>query len=85
MDRDTILRIARLNVRGNVPTNDVKNVIIAYCLEKGKEEKLSIEYTNLLLSMGIAVGAFLIALTYFEKKFNICHLTGRDGNIIKLF
>lgn len=85
MNRETILKIAKLNARGRVPADDIKDVIIAYCLEKGKEEKLSVEYTNLLLSMGIAVGAFLIALTYFEKKFNICVLTDRNGNIIKLF
>lgn len=77
MDRDTILNLSikvYLN-KENLTTNEINDVISSYCKEMGKKYA---DIQLLLYALYQAPGHlniyFTEALSYYEKKFNICKL-----------
>lgn len=75
MDRDNIVRIARLAAFGGLTKTDVNEVLIAYCLEHGKIQDESINFINKLFEITYLLEyCFNIALSYYKRKFTVCEL-----------
>lgn len=70
---------------GHLGTKDMLRVTVDYCIEKGKDVLVSQQFAMTLLRSGKIIGPFLIALEYFQRKFNICTLTDAKGKVITVF
>lgn len=85
MDRDRISLLTQKIGSGFLKVEDILQVIMDYCIEKGKDTSMSQQFVTILLESGKIMEPFLIALEYFQKKFNICILTDIEGKIITTF
>lgn len=72
MTRDDILRISKLRIANRTQTADAFNIIVDYCIEKGKDKDASEQFATLLLSNGLWSNVLDDAIVYFEKKYHIC-------------
>lgn len=85
MDKGKIILISKEISSGYLKSEDMIEVIVDYCIEKGKDIYKSQQFAITLLKLGQIMGPFLIALEYFQKKFNICTITDEQGKVILTF
>lgn len=86
MDRDYVLTLTRNSVFDrNVSYQDVYQVLYNYCIEFGKNPKLTQSFIEIFKADIIKLSLlFSIALEYYRKKYNICILQKKE-QIIAIF
>lgn len=83
MDREEVVRISRLHNFESLTKEDIIALLTDYCVV---EHNKSQEYTNsliyfLLSNLGMRLMLYIEqALEYYERKFNICKLYGKETN-----
>lgn len=87
MDRDYILTLTRNSIFDrNVSYQDVYQILYNYCIEYGKDPKLTQSFIEIFKSDIIKLSLlFSIALEYYRKKYNICMLENKEKQIIAIF
>ena len=81
MDRDEVVRISRLAAFGGLTGEDAVNLLLDYCIEHGKDPKLSITFIQTIMGMGIVQSYLMEALEYYEKKYTINKLQSKLNNM----
>lgn len=81
MDREEVLSISNEVLLGNISSTKVINIVTNYCIEMGKDPKLSVQFSTLLLKSNLIEPFFLTALQYYQKQFNICTITNKNNEI----
>lgn len=83
MDREEVVRISKLHNSKGLTKEDIIALLTDYCVV---EHNKSQEYTNrliyfLLSNLGIRLVFYVEqALEYYERKFNVCKLYGKEIN-----
>ena len=72
MDRETIVRASnQLIVNRNITQSEI-NILIEYCVERGKPLDKTIQFIKVMSSIPNALYSCLLdALSYYRKKFGI--------------
>ena len=81
MDRDEVVRISRFAAFGGLTGEDAVNLLLDYCIEHGKDPKLSITFIQTIMGMGIVQSYLMEALEYYEKKYTINKLQSKPNNM----
>ena len=86
MDKDEIIRISNLIIKGQVPLSEALKVISEYCYEHNKNAKNIEQFLTIIGTNTIMVGSYLkYALDYFKGKYEICTLYDKESNTILNF
>lgn len=84
MDKSSIIDIIKRRLSGDLKLDDIYKVILVYCTEKGKSYFNTAHFLEVIIGNKIYMGYFIIALEYYEKKFNICTLTDNKDKILSI-
>lgn len=83
MDKNEIIRISNLIIKGSISLQEALKVISEYCYEHNKNEKEIKQFLTLLSANDSIIYYYLkYALNYFKSKYGICTLHDKKGNII---
>lgn len=87
MDRERILTINRMiNDTGKMTYDLAFELVLAYCIEKGKSLDISTTFTQLLIKTGNITGYFNYALDYYNSLYTICKVSSlKDNKVLLIF
>lgn len=81
MGRDEVVRISRLVAFGGLTEMDINILLMNYCLEHGKDPKLSVTFIQTIMGIGMLQPYLMEALEYYEKKYTINKLQSKPNEI----
>lgn len=75
MTRDNIVRIGRdIELFNTIILEDITNLLLDYCVEKGKDINLSIKFITHIVTSTFVIHYVKVALEYYYIKYNIIKL-----------
>lgn len=86
MTRNDIVRISQaIRFGHNISNRDATNLLIQYCIDKGKRESDATEVAHLIMHTPFLEKCLSVALEYYENKFNICKLYSAKQELLSVF
>lgn len=85
IDKTKIIELIESHSKNKYDINDIRNLIVGYCVEHGKDENLSHTLFQLLLNMDYLLRSCIqTALNYYAVKYEVVKLIDSKNNIIKI-
>ena len=90
MDKEFIIKIVEEINSKSISVNNITTLLIDYCVV---EHKKSIEDTNNFIRILtnsfnnriLLFNCIQTALNYYKRKFNMCELYSKEGNLLQIF
>lgn len=85
MDKLFIVDVYTKHLNNNLSTNNALTVVINYCFDNGKSQYNTMEFVKHISNVNMLMHYFIIAISFYMAKFNVCTLTNKEGKIISIF
>ncbi len=85
MDRNTFIEIYYKICSNNISIAEVFTLYEYYCLEYNKDLAETKQFIETIISLNLLNDTIEYPINYYKTKFNICTITNKNGNIIKIF
>ncbi len=85
MDKNKFIEIYVNICNNKVTTQDIMSLYTEYCKVFKKPELAIEDFIHRLLAFNLINDTIEYPISYYKKEFNICTITNKNGNIIKVF
>ena len=90
MDKEFIINILKCLNSNHLQTNDVTILLTDYCVVEHNKSVTDTNnfiriLTNSFNNRILLFNCIQTALNYYKKKFNVCELYSKEGNLLQIF
>lgn len=66
---------------GNISIIGARTILMNYCVEHGKDSRLTNTFIDMLLDIGMIQNYLLEAIEYYKKKLNVCEVQKNEQTL----
>ena len=82
MDKQTIINLSNQFYNNQITLNAAQ-IVLNYCVERGKNPNLSNTFIQMSLQLGFFNSLYQQTLEYYQRQFEVCLIKNGLGKIIK--